>query len=63
MPIILSEEPGFSIGVSQLLSTPPYIFAGVFFRCQGWLGDKYRIRAPIFLWNALQTILGLCLLA
>jgi MFS family permease len=62
LPLILSAKLGFSVGVSQLLSTPPYFFAAVLMYAKGWLGDKYRIRGPIIVYNALQTIVGLCLL-
>lgn len=54
---------GFSVGVSQLLSTPPFFFSGIFMYIQGCIGDKYRVRAPCIIWNALQGILGLCLLS
>lgn len=61
-PIILNQRMGYSVGISQLLSTPPFFFAGVFMYAQGWVGDKYRVRAPIVLWNAIQAIVGLSLL-
>jgi hypothetical protein len=61
LPIILSEELGFSVGVSLCLATPPYAFACVFMFVEGWLGDKYRVRAPIIAYNSLQSIVGLCL--
>ena len=54
---------GYTVGISQVLSTPPYIFAGIFTYFQGWLGDKYHIRGPIIIWDALQAICGLNLLA
>ncbi|RDL36244.1 Uncharacterized protein BP5553_06856 [Venustampulla echinocandica] len=63
LPLILNHELGFSIGVSQLLCTPPYMFAGVMMYAEGWLCDKYQVRSAAILYNALQTILGLCLLA
>lgn len=53
---------GFSIGASQALTTPPYFFAAIIMYTEGWLGDKWRIRSPIIIYNALQTIVGLCLL-
>lgn len=63
LPTILNAKLGFSVGASQLLSTPPYAFAGVLMVLEGWLGDKYRIRSPFIIYNSLQTICGLCLLA
>lgn len=53
---------GFDVGLSQVLSTPPFFFAGVFMYIQGWIGDKYHTRGPIILWNSLQGICGLCLM-
>jgi hypothetical protein len=29
---------------------------------QGWIGDKWQLRSPIIIYNALQTIVGLCIL-
>lgn len=62
LPIILQHKLGFSTVVSQLLTTPPYVFAGIFMWFQGWLGDKYHIRGPIIIWNALQNIIGFTIL-
>ena len=62
LPQILTHELGFSVGVSQLLTTPPYAFAGVMMVIQGWIADRYQIRSPFLLYNALQTIIGLCIL-
>ncbi|KAJ6126798.1 phthalate transporter [Penicillium sp. IBT 18751x] len=62
LPIILSNKMGFSAGASQALTTPPYFFAAIVMYTEGWLGDKWRIRSPIIVYNALQAILGLCLL-
>jgi hypothetical protein len=63
LPTILSAEFDYSVAKAQLLSTPPYIFGGLLMYIEGWLGDKYCIRGPIIAYNALQTILGLCILA
>ncbi|CAI7574670.1 unnamed protein product [Penicillium manginii] len=63
LPIILNKEMGFDVGISQVLSTPPYLFAAAFMFFEGWLGDKYRSRGPLIIWNCLQSICGLCLMA
>lgn len=63
LPQILNRELGFSTGVAQLLSTPPYIFAGLQMWFEGWLCDKIHRRFPVLLWNPVQTIVGLCLLS
>lgn len=62
LPIILTAELHFSIEASELLTTPPYVFAGIFMLIQGWLGDKYRMRAPFIIWNSIQAIIGLAIL-
>ncbi|KAJ5583975.1 hypothetical protein N7450_006639 [Penicillium hetheringtonii] len=58
LPIILNTEMGFDVGISQILSTPP-----IFMFFEGWLGDKFRSRGPLIIWNCLQSICGLCLMA
>jgi hypothetical protein len=63
LPEILNRELGYSVGVSQLLTTPPYVFAGILMCIEGWVCDKLQARSPALLYNAMQTILGLCLLS
>jgi MFS family permease len=63
LPIILHQKMGFSVGISQVMTTPPYIFAGIFMYAQGWFGDKYHVRGPIIVFNALLGTCGLCLMA
>lgn len=62
LPLILNHELGFSVGIAQVLSTPPYIFAGLQMWAEGWICDKIQRRFPVLLWNPIQTIIGLCLL-
>ncbi|KAJ5826182.1 phthalate transporter [Penicillium riverlandense] len=62
LPIILFSRMGFSVGVSQALCTPPYVWAGIVMYAEGWLGDKWHCRSPFIILNALQAIVGLCLL-
>ncbi|KAJ5861122.1 major facilitator superfamily domain-containing protein [Penicillium soppii] len=62
LPIIMTSELHFSTAVAQVLTTPPYFFAGLFMFIQGWLGDKYRMRAPFIVWNNIQAIIGLSIL-
>lgn len=50
---------GFGIGASQCLVAPPYGFAGIIMFSTAWVGDKYRMRAPILIFNALLCIIGL----
>ncbi|KAF7596134.1 hypothetical protein BBP40_003396 [Aspergillus hancockii] len=62
LPLILRSELKFGAAASQCLTTPPYFFAGIFMYAQGWLGDKYHIRAPFIIYNCLQCIVGLAIL-
>ena len=61
--MILNSKIGFAAGVSQILTTPPYIFAAIQMYFQASLSDKYRLRSPVILINVLESVLGLCLLA
>lgn len=59
LPIILTHNMGFSVGASQCLVAPPYAFAGIIMYLTGWAGDKYRLRGPVIIFNALLCIIGL----
>ncbi|KAJ5834213.1 Major facilitator superfamily domain general substrate transporter [Penicillium robsamsonii] len=59
LPIILRLGMGYGVGESQCLVAPPYGFAGIVMYATAWVGDKYRIRAPIIIFNALLAIIGL----
>jgi MFS family permease len=50
---------GYGVGESQCLVAPPYGFAGIVMYATAWVGDKYRMRAPILIFNALLAIIGL----
>ena len=62
LPIILREGMGFDVGASQCLVAPPYAFAGIIMFSTAWFGDKYRMRAPVLIFNALLCIIGLPLM-
>lgn len=59
LPIILREGMGFDIGASQCLVAPPFAFAGIVMFSTAWVGDRYRTRAPVLVFNALLCIIGL----
>lgn len=63
MPIILEQELKFTTIAAQGLSTPPYVFACVQMYVEGWIGDRYRVRGPLVVYNALQALTGVCILA
>ena len=53
---------GFGVGESQCLVAPPYAFAGIVMITTGWLSDKYKLRAPCLIFNAVLTLIGLPLM-
>ncbi|KAJ5641218.1 MFS general substrate transporter [Penicillium lividum] len=62
LPIIYQKGMGFSMGASLCLFAPPYAAAGILMYATSWLGDRYHIRGPILVFNALLTIIGLPLM-
>ncbi|KIV90927.1 hypothetical protein PV10_05528 [Exophiala mesophila] len=62
-PIILSQGMGFSYALSQVLSSPPYVFAIICSLTTAHLSDKYRIRWPIMCFQALVAAVGLVIVA
>ncbi|KAF5259962.1 hypothetical protein FOXYS1_9408 [Fusarium oxysporum] len=59
LPIILRDNLGFSIPASQCLTAPPYILSAFLMYATAWLGDKYRVRGPGIVFNALISMTGL----
>jgi len=53
---------GFSVGAAQCLAAPPYAFAGIVMYATAWVGDKYHVRGPILILNAVLTLIGLPLM-
>ncbi|GAB7361451.1 hypothetical protein MBLNU230_g1507t1 [Neophaeotheca triangularis] len=62
LPIILLYTLGFSVGESQLLTAPPYAFAGIVMIAAAWFGDKFHVRGPILATLSVTGIIGLALL-
>lgn len=62
LPIILHDGMGFEAAMAECLIAPPYIFAAIWMFGCAWIGDKYRIRGPIIIVNALLGVIGLPLL-
>jgi sugar phosphate permease len=59
LPIILSQKMGFSIAAAQCLVAPPYVFAAILMFSTAWVGDKYHMRGPILVFNAIIALIGL----
>ena len=62
LPIILQSGMGFSTNKAILLSAPPYYYAVIPVILSSYVGDKYRIRGPIIIFNAVCLIVGFCML-
>ena len=50
---------GYSVGASQCLVAPPYVLAGIVMYGTAWWGDKYHMRGPVVVVNALIALIGL----
>jgi MFS family permease len=61
-PIILRQGMGFSYALSQILSSPPYVFAIIMSLTMAWVSDKYRIRWPILCGQSITAIVGLLII-
>lgn len=62
LPIILKNGMGFSENKSILLAAPPYYYAVIPVLLSSRIGDKFRIRGPIIIFNSLCLIVGFCML-
>lgn len=58
LPIILRDGMGFSVALSQILVAPPYVTAAIVMYGMAWAGDKYHIRSPFILTNAVLALIG-----
>ncbi|KAL8694366.1 MAG: hypothetical protein Q9224_003582, partial [Gallowayella concinna] len=59
LPIILRNGLGFSVAASQCLIAPPYVLAALLMALSAYLGDRFHIRGPILVANALIALIGL----
>ncbi|KAK7613331.1 major facilitator superfamily domain-containing protein [Phyllosticta paracitricarpa] len=62
LPIILERGMGFSSARSILLSAPPYYWAVIPASLSSFVGDRYRLRGPIIIFNAVCLIAGFAML-
>ncbi|KAF7430961.1 hypothetical protein PC9H_006676 [Pleurotus ostreatus] len=63
LPIILVQGMGYTTLAAQLLTAPPYVFAAIFSFSLAWMSDKYMLRAPFLIFQAIIAIIGLTLTA
>ena len=61
-PIILRQGMGFSYALSQILASPPYVFAIIMSLTMAWVSDKYRIRWPVLCAQSITAIVGLLII-
>lgn len=61
-PIILRQGMGFDYAKSQLLQSPPYVFAIIASITTAWISDKYQTRWPILVFHAVVAIIGLLII-
>lgn len=63
LPIILRNDMGHSVAMSQILSFPPYVVAAVWMFSTAWVADHYRKRGIIIIFNCLTAVIGVCMMA
>lgn len=54
LPIILRSGMGFSVAQAQCLTAPPYVCAAIVMFVQSYYSDKWRLRGPVIVFNALM---------
>ncbi|KAL4973678.1 major facilitator superfamily domain-containing protein [Aspergillus desertorum] len=59
LPIILRDNMGFSVTEAQCLTAPPHALAGILMVITSWVADRYRMRAPILVFNSVLALVGL----
>jgi MFS family permease len=62
LPIILNQSLGFSTAASQILVAPPYGLAAIYMVGINYLGDKYKYRGPVIIFNMIICLIGLPIL-
>lgn len=62
MPIIL-RGMGYSAGMSQILSAPPYVSAVVVALGLAWAADKAHLRSPFIAISCILVVIGLSMTA
>ncbi|KAI1421661.1 retrograde regulation protein 2 [Xylaria sp. FL1777] len=62
LPSILQSGLGFSENQAILLNAPPYYYAVIPVFLSSIVGDKYRVRGPVIIFNCVTLIIGFSLL-
>ncbi|KAI9694708.1 MAG: hypothetical protein M1822_000324 [Bathelium mastoideum] len=61
LPIILQGGMGFSENKSILLSAPPYYWAIIPVILSSLVGDRWKLRGPVIVFNSICLIVGFCM--
>ncbi|KAL3487987.1 major facilitator superfamily domain-containing protein [Aspergillus germanicus] len=62
LPIVLMQGLGFDVAKAQTLTAPCFLFGTVLGLTESWLSDKYKLRGPVVVFNAILQIVGIALL-
>ncbi|KAI1267320.1 putative MFS transporter [Xylariaceae sp. FL1019] len=62
LPQILQNGLGFSENLAILLNAPPYYYAVIPVIVSSMVGDRFRIRGPVIIFNCLTLVIGFGLL-
>ncbi|KAE9362545.1 major facilitator superfamily protein [Stipitochalara longipes BDJ] len=62
LPTILLFGLGFSLERTYELVFPPYVLAAIWMFITAFIGDKFRIRGPLIVFNACFTIIGVAMM-
>ncbi|EME43430.1 hypothetical protein DOTSEDRAFT_54250 [Dothistroma septosporum NZE10] len=62
LPIILENDLKYSTASAQILSFPPYAVAAPWMFITAWVGDRYRKRGALIIFNCAAALVGLCLI-
>jgi hypothetical protein len=63
LPIILRNDMGYSVAMSQIMAFPPYVLAAAWMFATAWVADRYRKRGLIIIFNCSWAIIGVCMMA
>ncbi|KAL2842113.1 major facilitator superfamily domain-containing protein [Aspergillus pseudodeflectus] len=62
LPIVLMQGLKFDVAKAQTLTAPCFLFGTVLGLTESWLSDKYKLRGPVVVFNAVLQIIGIALL-
>ncbi|GIZ41348.1 hypothetical protein CKM354_000465400 [Cercospora kikuchii] len=62
LPIILQNDLGYSTVRAQVLSFPPYAVAAPWMLITAWIGDRYRKRGHLIIFNNAVALIGLAMI-